>query len=174
MCRLWKGRLLSTTTEQKRNDAAGPNLLLDQVDAPEAQTSLRAGQQEQTSFVCANKFSNISIEDGVDVCVTGQSESSRLCLDRRLLCYQNSVLRHVSSRRPTSFALEHIPPRLAALQHFTTNVNLSSDTSSHLSEWSVMCTRHSSLYIFEDVFFYFLNKLFFAFDRSLLAGLWRL
>lgn len=23
-----------------------------------------------------------------------------------------------------------------------------------------MCTRHGSLYIFEDVFFYFLNKLF--------------
>lgn len=103
-----------------------------------------ANRSRRLLFVQINFLT--SLLKTVLMCVTGQSESSRLCLDRRLLCYQNSVLRHVSSRRPTSFVLEHIPPRLAALQHFTTNVNLSSDVISSLGMVSHVHTARLAVY----------------------------
>lgn len=93
-------------------------------------------------------------------CVTGQNEFDRYCVEARLRSYRDSLCL-VSFRCPTSFVLRHIPPHMVAQWwHFTINVNLSLDTSSHPSEWSVTCTQHGSRYIFEDVFFYFLNKLF--------------
>lgn len=126
---------------------------------PSTHPSVHPGQLTGEAYFFANTFSSISMEDWrADV-------SSRLCVDGRLFCYQDSVLQCC-----VTFPLD-VPPRSYSstfhrvwrLSSVSPLMWMSSDTWSRLSEWSVRMVksaRRGSLYIFEDVFFYFLINYF--------------